>query len=285
MSDTAPENQKDVVLVRRDEEVSSVAIVTLNRPDAMNSFNIAVFMRMMEIFAELEADNSVRAIVLTGQGRAFCAGADISDGFGSAGLDYQAEKVDGVPRDTGGVLNLAIAKLDTPVIAAINGSAVGVGLTMTLPCDIRIAARKAKYAFPFVRRGIVFDGAASFYLPKLVGFSKATQWSLTGSYIDPEDGLQSGLFSELYDNDDVLPRAMDLARDMAVNCSPEAVSQNKRLLRATLLGHGALAAEPFAAHMIESEWLEKMFKAPDCEEGVRAFLEKRPPRFKDRDAS
>lgn len=285
MSDTAPENQKDIVRLTRDADVPSVAIMTLNRPEAMNSFNIAVFMRMMELFAELNSDASVRAIVLTGEGRAFCAGADISDGFGSAGLDYKAEKVDGVTRDTGGVLNLAIAKLDTPVIAAINGSAVGVGLTMTLPCDIRIAAKKAKYSFPFVRRGIVFDGAASFYLPKLVGFSKATQWSLTGSYIDPEDGLHSGLFSELHDNEDVLPRAMELAKDIAVNCSPEAVSQNKRLLRATMLGHGALAAEPFAAHMEESELLEKAFVSPDCEEGVRAFLEKRPPRFKDRSAS
>jgi enoyl-CoA hydratase/carnithine racemase len=272
----------DIVLSTRDNEVGSVAIVTMNRPEAMNSFNVAVFQRMLSVFAELEKDQSVRAIVLTGQGRAFCAGADISDGFGSAGLDFEAERVDGVPRDTGGVLNLAISKLDTPVIAAINGSAVGVGLTMTLPCDIRIAANKAKYAFPFVRRGIVFDGAASFFLPKLVGFSKATQWSLTGSYIDPADGLQSGLFSELHDNADVLPRALELARDIAVNCSPEAVSQNKRLLRQTMLGHGALATEPFAAHMEESDLLEKAFISPDCEEGVRAFLEKRPPQFADR---
>lgn len=272
----------DIILSTRDSDVGSVAVVTMNRPEAMNSFNVAVFRRMLDVFDELENDNSVRAIVLTGQGRAFCAGADISDGFGSAGLEFEAERVDGVPRDTGGVLNLAIAKLNTPVIAAINGAAVGVGLTMTLPCDIRIAARKAKYAFPFVRRGIVFDGAASFYLPKLVGFSKATQWSLTGNYIDPEDGLRSGLFSELHDNADVLPRAMELARDIAVNCSPEAVSQNKRLLRATMLGHGALASEPFAAHMEESELLEKAFVAPDCEEGVRAFLEKRPPKFADR---
>lgn len=285
MSETAPEHQKDVVLVRRDENTPSVAIMTMNRPDAMNSFNVAVFLRMMELFAELEADKTVRVIVLTGEGRAFCSGADISDGFGSAGLDYKAERVDGVPRDTGGVLNLAIAKLDIPVIAAINGAAVGIGLTMTLPCDIRIAASKTKYAFPFTRRGIVFDGAASFYLPKLVGFSKATQWSLTGSYIDPEDGLRSGLFSELHDRDDVMPRALELARDIAVNCSPESVTQNKRLLRATMMGHGALASEPFAAHMAESELLEKAFVSPDCVEGVRAFLEKRSPRFADRQSN
>ena len=273
----------DIVLSSRDSDVGSVAVVTLNCPEAINRFNVALFQRMLKIFDDLERDDGVRAIVLTGQGRAFCAGADISDGFGSAGLDFEAERVDGVPRDTGGVLNLVIAQLDTPVIAAINGSAVGVGLTMTLPCDIRIAARKAKYAFPFVRRGIVFDGAASFYLPKLVGFSKAAQWSLTGSFINPEDALNAGLFSELHDNTDVLPRALELARDIAVNCSPEAVSQNKRLLRATMLGHGALSTEPFAAHMEESELLEKMFITPDCEEGVRAFLEKRTPNFADRD--
>ncbi len=273
----------DIVLSSRDSDVGSVAVVTLNCPEAINRFNVALFQRMLKIVDDLERDDGVRAIVLTGQGRAFCAGADISDGFGSAGLDFEAERVDGVPRDTGGVLNLVIAQLDTPVIAAINGSAVGVGLTMTLPCDIRIAARKAKYAFPFVRRGIVFDGAASFYLPKLVGFSKAAQWSLTGSFINPEDALNAGLFSELHDNTDVLPRALELARDIAVNCSPEAVSQNKRLLRATMLGHGALSTEPFAAHMEESELLEKMFITPDCEEGVRAFLEKRTPNFADRD--
>ncbi|MEM9600870.1 MAG: enoyl-CoA hydratase-related protein [Pseudomonadota bacterium] len=273
----------DIVLSTRDDEVGSVAIVTMNRPEAMNSFNNHVFRRMLDIFDALERDDSVRVIVLTGQGRAFCAGADISDGFGSAGLDVDAERVDGVPRDTGGVLNLAIAKLDTPIIAAINGAAVGIGLTMTLPCDIRIAANKAKYAFPFTRRGIVFDGAASFYLPKLVGFSKATQWSLTGDYIDPEDGLRSGLFSELHDNADVLPRAVELARDMAINCSPESVAQNKRLLRRTLLGHGALETEPFAAHMEESALLERAFVSPDCEEGVRAFLERRAPQFRDRD--
>mgnify|MGYP001796656770 CR=1 FL=1 len=272
----------DIVLSTRDHEVGSVAIVTMNRPEAMNSYNNHVFRRMLDIFDALERDDSVRVIVLTGQGRAFCAGADISDGFGSAGLDVDAERVDGVPRDTGGALNLAIAKLDTPIIAAINGAAVGIGLTMTLPCDIRIAANKAKYAFPFVRRGIVFDGAASFYLPKLVGFSKATQWSLTGDYVDPEDGLRSGLFSELHDNADVLPRALELARDMAVNCSPESIVQNKRLLRRTLLGHGALETEPFAAHMEESALLERAFVSPDCEEGVRAFLERRTPQFQDR---
>ena len=265
-----------IKLTRADD---GVAVLTMHRPEAMNSFNLRMFSDMMDAFKTLGADKGVRAVVLTGEGRAFCAGADISDGFGSAGLDgVEVERVDGTPRDTGGVLNLAIGRLDVPVIAAINGSAVGVGMTMTLPCDIRIAARKAKYAFPFVRRGIVFDGAASFYLPKLVGFAKAAQWSLTGSYIDPEDGLRSGLFSELHNNADVLPRAMELARDIAVNCSPEAVALNKQLLRDVLEGR----SNPFEAHMSESVHLTRMFHEHDCNEGVRAFLEKRDPQFEDR---
>lgn len=275
----------DSFKITRDPDAPGVVVMTMSRPAAMNSFNIAQFHAMLKGFTALAADKTVRCAVLTGEGRAFCAGADISEGFGSSGFYTDVEFVDGVPRDTGGQLNLAISRVNVPIIAAINGAAVGIGLTMTLPCDIRIAACKAKYAFPFTRRGIVFDGAASFFLPKLVGFSKATQWSLTGSYIDPDDGLQSGLFSELHDNADVLPRAMELARDIAVNCSPEAVAQNKRLLRATMLGHGALAGGPFEAHMQESVLLEDAFAAPDCEEGVRAFLEKREPKFVDRKTS
>ena len=272
----------DVVLTRRDPEVRSVAVVTLNRPEQMNRFTVEVFQSLLNTVNELGHDKSVRVVVMTGAGKAFCAGADISEAFANVAVEQSLEHIDGVQRDIGGVLNLAIAKLDTPVIAAINGSAVGLGMTMTLPCDIRIAARKAKYGIPVVRRGIVAEGVASFYLPQLVGFSKASQWLLSGQYIDPEDGLRSSLFNALHDNEEVLPAAMAIARDMAVNCSPEAVSQTKRLLRETLLGHGAMQGAPFMAHMRESELLLKAFVSSDCDEGVRAFLEKRAPKFQDR---
>ncbi len=265
-----------------DSENPGVRILTINRPEAMNSFNVHLFLEMKKTFEALGQDPSVRAIVLTGAGRAFCAGADISDGFSSSGFDYKAEYVDGVARDTGGMLNLAIFGLDVPVIAAMNGSAVGIGLTMTFPCDIRIAAKKAKYAIPFTRRGIVFDGAASWFLPQLVGFSKAYEWSLKGDFIAPEDGLSSGLFSELLDNADVLPRALELARDLAQNCSPTSVSNMKRLLRRSMLGNGVMQDAPFALHLQESAMLKEAFPSHDCEEGVKAFLEKRAPEFKDR---
>ncbi len=283
---TIEDKSTDTFRITRDTDASGVVVMTMYRPKAMNSFNVAQFFSMLDAFEAVAEDKSVRAIVITGEGRAFCAGADISQGFASSAFGdgsgaRQVETVDGLPRDTGGQLCLAISKVNVPIIAAMNGAAVGVGLTMTLPCDIRIASDASKYAFPFTRRGIVFDGAASFFLPKLVGHSKAAQWSLTGSYIDPKDGLRAGLFAELHAPADVLPRALELARDMAQNCSPESVAQNKRLLRAVMLGEGG----PFEAHMRESRLLERMFHDHDCTEGVQAFLEKRTPKFEDRKLS
>ena len=270
----------DYSTITVERKANGVAVLTLNRPDAMNSFNVAMFGELLDAYAALGADKTVRAIVLTGAGRAFCAGADISQGFGGAGLDGggAVETVDGVVRDTGGALVLAMSRVDVPIIAAINGAAVGIGLTMTLACDIRIAAEGKKYAFPFVRRGIVFDGAASYFLPKLVGFAKASQWVLTGSYIGTDDALRSGLFSEVVEADAVLARAMALANDIAVNASPESVARCKRLLRDVLMGRSSA----WEAHMNESAGLIDMFAGADCAEGVAAFLERRAPEFGDR---
>lgn len=270
-----------IVLFTRDEKNPYIAIITMNRPEAMNSFNTEVCTELCRVFKEADADPSVRMIVLTGAGRAFCAGADISQGFGSSVSDQEVEKVEGVARDLGGILNLTIFEVNTPIIAAINGSAVGIGFTMTLPCDIRIAAKKAKYGIPFTRRGIVFDGASSWFLPKLVGFSKATEWGLRGDFIPPEEGLASGLFAEILENEDVLSRALDLAREMASLCSPKSLAQNKRLLRNAMLAPGTLEDGPFKAHMLESDMLNKAFVSEDCTEGVKSFLEKRLPNFKD----
>lgn len=271
-----------LVLVTRDEETPAVALLTLNRPEAMNSYNMALHDAMVEAIKRADADPSVRVIVVTGAGRAFCAGADISEGFSSAGVDSVPEMHEGVMRDAGGILNLAVFECDTPIIAAVNGAAVGIGATMLCPMDIRIASNKAKYAFPFARRGIACDGAASWFLPRLVGFAKANEWILKASFISADELERAGFFSEICDPEEVLPRALDLARDIAINCSPTSTANNKRLLRASMLGGGTLGDAPFGLHMMESKMLSKAFVSHDCAEGVQSFLEKRAPKFKDR---
>lgn len=272
------------VLISRDTDVKSVSLVTLNRPEAMNSYNIALHNDLLAAIDHLDKDPSVRVIVVTGAGRAFCAGADISEGFGSSDFN-QGEDHDGVERDKGGILNLRIFECDTPIIAAINGAAVGIGATMLIPMDIRIASEKSKFAFPFARRGIVFDGAASWFLPRLVGFAKAQEWILKGSIMMADEMKAGGFLTDVVAPEEVLPTALTLARDIAINCSPTSVANNKRLLRESMLGHGVLADGPFKAHMKESVMLEEAFVSADCQEGVQAFLEKRPPQFADRDTS
>ncbi|MEP3653968.1 MAG: enoyl-CoA hydratase-related protein [Litorimonas sp.] len=270
------------LLVSRDTENNSVAILTLNRPEAMNSFNTVMFRELQRAYTELDRDPSVRVIVVTGAGRAFCAGADISEGFSSAGLANAPTMHEGVARDAGGELVLDMFKIDTPIIGAINGHAVGIGATMTMAMDIRICSEKTKWAFPFARRGIVFDGAASWFLPRLVGWAKANEWILKADIISPDEMYRAGYVSEIHPSEAVLPRALDLARDIAQNCSPTSTANNKRLLRDSMMGHGLLEEAAFRSHIAESRYLNKAFVSADCEEGVRAFLEKRPPKFADR---
>ncbi len=264
--------------ITRDSEDSSVAIITLNRPEHMNSFNIEMSDELVTAYADLDADNSVRVIVVTGAGRAFCAGADISQGF-DAVLGTNVHN--GVAMDKGGELTLAMFNCETPILAAVNGAAVGVGATMLLPMDIRIASVKSKFAFPFARRGIVFDAASSWFLPRLVGFAKAQEWILRGSILTATELKDAGLISELCEPEDVLPHTLNLARDIAKNCSPTSTIHNKRLLKQSMLGHGALGEAPFKAHLEESILLEKAFASHDCREGVQAFFEKRDPKFND----
>lgn len=275
-------SDRKTLLISRDTENSSVTILTLNRPDAMNSFNAVMFRELQSAYTELDADPTVRVIVVTGAGRAFCAGADISDGFGSAGLSQEPSIHEGVVRDAGGELVLDMFKVDTPIIGAINGHAVGVGATMTMPMDIRICSEKTKWAFPFARRGIVFDGAASWFLPRLVGWAKANEWILKADIISPDEMHRAGYVSEVHPPEDVLPRSLELARNIAQNCSPTSTANNKRLLRDSMMGYGLLEGAAFRSHLEESRYLNEAFVSADCEEGVRAFLEKRPPNFADR---
>jgi enoyl-CoA hydratase/carnithine racemase len=265
-----------------DAENASVAVLTLNRPEAMNSFNYTMHRELQRAYGELDADRSVRVIVVTGAGRAFCAGADISSGFGGAGLSSQNTMHGDVARDAGGELVLDMFKLDTPLIGAINGHAVGIGATMTMPMDLRICSEKTKWAFPFARRGIVFDGAASWFLPRLVGWAKANEWILKADVITSDEMYRAGYVSEVHQTEAVLPRALEIARDIAANCSPTSTASNKRLLRNSMMGYGLLEEAAFTAHIEESKLLNAAFVSEDCHEGVKAFLEKRSPNFADR---
>ena len=252
-----------------------VAVLTLHRPDRMNAFTAEMGAEMVEALETLDADPDVRAIVVTGDGRAFCAGADIEGGFGSIqSREHLPEPIDGVDRDMGGVLNLALYNLDTFIVGAVNGAAVGIGFTMLLPMDMIVAAEGAKMAAPFTRRGIVFDGASSFLLPKLVGWSTARDWSLTGRTFRSEEAKEARLVNELAPAAEVLPRALAIARDVATNCSPQSIAINKQLLRQSLEGAG-----PMDLHMAESRELNARFTHPDCAEGVQSFFEKRAPEF------
>lgn len=265
------------VLIEND---GAVRLLTLNRPDKLNAYNVALHSALLAAIDEADTDPSVRVIVVTGAGRVFCAGADFEEGFVSFAETDEVDMIDGVKRDLGGVLNLRTFESDTPIIAAINGSAVGIGATMTIPMDIRIASNKAKFSFPFARRGIVFDGAASYFLPRLVGFSKAYEWILKADLFSAQDALDGGFMTELVEPENVLTRAMELAQDIAQNCSPTSVANNKRLLRASMAGNG-----PMAAHALESQILAEAFVSHDCAEGVKAFLQKRAPQFEDRKPS
>ena len=269
----------NTITLTRDIENDQVMVLTLNRPEHMNSFNTEMCYEMISAFEQADADPSVRVIVVTGAGRAFCAGADISQGF-SAVAPNEVDEATGIGRDLGGVLNLKMFDYDTPIIAAINGAAVGIGATMTIPMDIRIASEKSKFAFPFARRGIVFDGAASWFLPRLVGFAKASEWILKADILMADEMHRAGFLSEVVAPDQVLPRALELARDIAQNCSPTSTANNKRLLRASMFASGEGAA--YDLHLKESEMLTKAFSSPDCHEGVTAFFEKRAPQFNDR---
>lgn len=265
------------------EQDGAIAVITLNRPEKMNAYNIPLHTALHDAIDKADKDNSVRVMVVTGAGKAFCAGADISQGFTGGGLAEGAPVVDGIARDYGGILNLRTFECDTPIIAAVNGVAVGIGATMLLPMDIKIVSSKAKFAFPFGRRGIVYDGAASWFLPRIVGVTLAQEWVLTGRLIMPDEALAAGMINQIVEPEDVMRRAMEIARDIAVNVSPESAANNKQLARQSLINGPEYGGGPMRAHMAESERLMRMFPAHDCLEGVQSFLEKRAPKFKDRE--
>lgn len=260
-------------------EVSDhVATVTLHRPESMNAFTGTMMHEIISAFDLIDADDDVRAVIVTGEGRAFCAGADLSSGgetFARGGSDVQTSV--GVPRDGGGLVSLRIFQSTKPVIGAINGAAVGVGVTMTLPMDIRLASTGAKFGFVFARRGIVPEACSSWFLPRLVGVSRAAEWCYTGRVFPAAEALEGGLVRSLHDPDDLLPAARDIAAEIAEHAAPVSVSLTRQMLW-RMLG----ADHPMEAHRVDSRGIMERGRSGDSREGVMSFLEKRPAVFPDR---
>jgi enoyl-CoA hydratase/carnithine racemase len=253
-----------------------VATITMHRPDKLNAFTGTMMREMIDAFDRIDADDDVRAVIVTGAGRAFCAGADLSSGgetFSGGGSDQQSG-VPGVTRDGGGLLTLRIFECTKPVIAAINGAAVGVGVTMTLPMDVRLASEHAKFGFVFARRGIVPEACSSWFLPRVVGINQATEWCFTGRLFGPDEAKEGRLVRSVHAADDLLPAARAIATEIAEHTAPVSVALTRQMLW-RMLG----ADHPMEAHRADSRAIASRGRSEDAREGVTSFLEKRPPRF------
>ena len=254
----------------------NVATITLNRPDKLNAFTGTMMYELIDAFDQVDADDDVRAVIVTGAGRGFCAGADLStsggETFSSGGSDIQTNA--GVPRDGGGMVSLRIFDCTKPVIGAINGASVGVGVTMTLPMDFRLASEHAKFGFVFARRGIVPEACSSYFLPRLVGISQATEWCYTGRVFAADEARAGGLVRSVHGADELLPAARAIAKEIAQNTAPVSVALSRQMLW-RMLG----ANHPMEAHRVDSRGILARGASDDAREGVTSFLEKRQPDY------
>ena len=251
-----------------------VATITLNRPERLNAVDTTVIRELVDAFGRADGDDAVRAVIVTGAGRAFCAGADLAAGGGTfAGGPGRGERPE-EHHDGGGVVTLRIFEMTKPVIAAINGPAVGFGITLTLAMDVRIASTAAKMGFVFARRGVVPEACSTWFLPRLVGIAQAAEWAYTGRVFGPEEALAGGLVSQIVEPAALLPTARALAVDIAQHTSAVSVALIRQMLW-RMLG----AEHPREAHRIDSLGMWHTGRSADANEGVTSFLEKRPPRF------
>lgn len=260
-----------------------IATITLNRPDKLNAFNTTMMKELIAAFDETDGDDNVRAVIVTGAGRAFCAGADLSAGGATfdydkrGGEDQAARREAGVHRDGGGLVTLRIYDSLKPVISACNGAAVGIGLTMQLAMDIRLASDTARYGFVFARRGINPEACSSWFLPRLVGLQQALEWCYTGRLFPAQEALDGGLVRSVHAPDDLLPAARALAREIADNTAPVSVAVTRQLMYRM-----AGASHPMEAHKADSRAIQARGRSADAREGVTSFLEKRPPNYPDK---
>jgi enoyl-CoA hydratase/carnithine racemase len=260
-----------------------IATVTLNRPDKLNAFTARMRDELIAVLDETDADDAVRVVIVTGAGRAFCAGADLS--AGGQTFDYarrndaarEATRVGEVYRDGGGLTTLRIFNSLKPIIGAINGAAVGVGVTMQLPMDIRLASTEARFGFVFARRGITPEAASTWFLPRLVGLQTALEWCYTGRVFGADEALSRGLVRSVHAPDDLLPAARALAREIADHSAPVSVALTRQML-----WRMAGAEHPMQAHRVDSRAIQARGRSADAREGVGSFLEKRTPVYPDR---
>ncbi len=263
-----------------------IATVTLNRPDKLNAFTPQMRDELVAVFDQTDADDAVRAVIVTGAGRAFCAGADLS--AGGATFDYAARsdpsreqiRVGEVYRDGGGIVTLRMFNSLKPVIGAINGAAVGIGMTMQLPMDIRLASTDARFGFVFARRGITPEAASSWFLSRLVGMQTALEWCFTGRVFAAQEAAERGLVRSLHAPAELMPAARALAREIADHSAPVSVALTRQML-----WRMAGAEHPMAAHRVDSRAIQARGRSADAREGVGAFLDKRAPVYPDRVSS
>ncbi|MFM7535236.1 MAG: crotonase/enoyl-CoA hydratase family protein [Acidimicrobiales bacterium] len=261
------------------EVADRIATITLDRPEQLNAFTGVMMNELIDAFDRIDADDDVRAVVITGRGRGFCAGADLSRGGDTFAAGGGGEKAgpEGVPRDGGGLVSLRIFALTKPIIAAVNGPAVGVGVTMTLPMDIRLASTQARFGFVFARRGIVPEACSSWFLPRVVGISRAAEWVYTGRVFPASEALEAGLIRSVHEPDELLPAAYAIAREIADNTAPVSVSLSRQMLWRMLT-----ADHPMEAHRADSRGIMYRGRSADSREGVTSFLEKRLPNYPDK---
>jgi enoyl-CoA hydratase/carnithine racemase len=273
------------------EVAEQILTVTLNRPDKLNAFNATMQRELIEAFDAADQDDNIRAIIVTGSGRAFCAGADLSSGADTFDRDARRGPVkrsadgrvdysDPNLRDGGGQVTLRIFKCLKPVIAAVNGPAVGIGVTMQLAMDIRIASEDARFGFVFSQRGIVPEAASSWFLPRIVGISQALEWCYTGRVFPAQEALAGRLVSKVVPPDELLPAARALAREIAGKTAPVSVALIRQMMW-RMLG----ADDPMEAHKVDSRGIYARGRSDDVKEGVMSFLEKRPANFKNKVSS
>ena len=256
------------------EVEDGILTLTLNRPEALNAFNREMLAEMLDACDRIDADDDIKAVIVTGAGRAFCAGADLSSGGKTFDADGRDDRESGLNPDGGGILTLRLYDLNKPIIAAINGAAVGVGVTMTLPMDIRIASDVSKFGFVFARRGIVPEACSSYFLPRVVGISQALEWCYSGRVFPADEALQGGLVKSLHPKEELLAVARTIAADIRDNTAPVSVTLIRHMMWKMLN-----ADHPMDAHKIDSRGIYHRGRSADSKEGVESFLEKRPAEF------